>query len=161
MKERPKSFERLTPGQVYLAPQEGILPDFGSDSSELSAMGIVFGEKRDDDPMFRDAVLPDGWTLRSTNIPTLYEVVDTSGARRATVRYVASSDSRSATIKAVRRFEVVVHKLEDLHVGVVLDQSNAIYRAKPRDTQEEALAAANEFLSIHWPEWESYSQYWD
>lgn len=77
------------------------LPTDGSESPEVQALGIVFGEVDPADPLFREAALPAGWKLVEDKHSMWSHVEDDRGVRRASVFYKAAPYDRRAHMDAV------------------------------------------------------------
>lgn len=76
-----------------------VLPVRGSGHPALAM--IEWGEPVPDDPLFRFAWLPEGWSRRATEDHRTFEVVDDAGAARAVVFYKAAFYDRKADIYPV------------------------------------------------------------
>ncbi|MFC9085306.1 hypothetical protein [Nocardiopsis dassonvillei] len=64
--------------------------------AELERLGFVLGEVDPDDPLFREASLPPGWTRRRTAHPVHTDLVDAQGRKRGSIFYKASAHDRRA-----------------------------------------------------------------
>jgi hypothetical protein len=69
--------------------------------ADLTALGFVLGERNDDDPLFRDATLPAGWSKQPTSHSMWSEIVDDRGVVRFNVFYKAAFYDRKAFLSAV------------------------------------------------------------
>jgi len=76
------------------------LPQKGSESEEIQALGIEWGESAKGDELFREATLPEGWEKRATDHSMWSEIVDETGKVRAEVFYKAAFYDRDAFIRA-------------------------------------------------------------
>jgi hypothetical protein len=83
-------------GQRQLVASQ-LLPTntYGTDA-EFEAVGFVFGDPLPDDPMFRPAALPQGWSKRGSDHDMWSYVVDEHGRDRVSVFYKAAFYDRSA-----------------------------------------------------------------
>ena len=90
-------------GQEMLQAQR-TLPTDGSDDPAVQALGITWGPVDADDPLFREAILPDGWTRRDGEHIYGYwtYIDDENGRERARVFYKAAFYDRKAAIYATR-----------------------------------------------------------
>ncbi len=70
------------------------------DKKKLEQMGIVFGEPLQDDRLFCDATLPEGWKKEVANHAMWSKLVDESGKERASIFHKAAFYDRSARIIA-------------------------------------------------------------
>lgn len=68
----------------------------------IAALGIEWGELLPDDPLFRYAKLPPGWSKRPTEHSMWSEIVDEHGVVRADVFYKAAFYDRKAFLSARR-----------------------------------------------------------
>lgn len=64
--------------------------------SDIEALGIELGDVVEDDPLFRYAKLPEGWTKRPTDHDMWSEVVDADGTPRIAIFYKAAFYDRRA-----------------------------------------------------------------
>jgi hypothetical protein len=69
----------------------------GCSEADLTELGFQLGEDpAPDDPLFRPAVLPEGWSRRRTDHDMWTELVDQDGVARARIFYKASFRDRRA-----------------------------------------------------------------
>lgn len=66
---------------------------------ELVRAGVIFGEPCEDDSLFCEATLPDGWTKRPTDHSMWSELVDGDGKVRARIFYKAAFYDRVAHMR--------------------------------------------------------------
>ena len=80
-----------------------MLPVDGSESSAVQALGIEWGPPDSDDPIFREARLPEGWTRASGDNPYGYwtYLVDERGEERAGIFYKTAFYDRKARISDI------------------------------------------------------------
>lgn len=64
--------------------------------AELEALGFVFGPVDAQDPMFRQAQLPPGWSRRATDHSMWSKIIDEKGRDRVSIFYKAAFYDRSA-----------------------------------------------------------------
>lgn len=83
-------------GQQELVNAE-VLPAQG-DWEALEAIGIKKGRSVDDDPLFVEATLPEGWKKKATEHSMWSMVVDETGKERASIFYKAAFYDRAAFI---------------------------------------------------------------
>lgn len=83
-------------GQRQLVASQLLPTDTHKTDAEFEALGFVFGDPVDDDPMFRHATLPKGWTKRGSDHDMWSYVVDEHGRERVAVFYKAAFYDRHA-----------------------------------------------------------------
>ena len=86
-------------GQRELVASE-VLPVEMTDETRqaLEAAGVVFGDVVEGDELFRHAELPAGWSRRPTEHAMWSELVDETGAVRASIFYKAAFYDRRAHV---------------------------------------------------------------
>ena len=72
--------------------------------TDLEAMGIELGQPFDEDPIFRPAILPDGWGRQGTDHNMWSGVYDDRGRKRMSIFYKAAFYDRNAHVNAEHRF---------------------------------------------------------
>lgn len=92
-------------GQRELA-ESSSLPSEGSDHPAWAKMGVIFGEKVEGDPLFRQATLPKGWKVKATDHSMWSKLVDEKGRERGSIGYKAAFYDRWALISPERRYIV-------------------------------------------------------
>ena len=86
-------------GQDQVVASSGTtLPVDGSNTPEIAALGIKFGDPVEGDPLFRHAELPDGWSVKATDHSMWSDVVDANGKAKASIFYKAAFYDRRARI---------------------------------------------------------------
>ncbi len=68
----------------------------------LEKAGVKFGKPLEDDPLFCDAELPEGWKKERTDHSLWSKLVDADGKERATIFYKAASYDRDAFMSATK-----------------------------------------------------------
>lgn len=91
-------------GQDELVASQVLPTDMaGITDAELTALGFELGPVCEDDPIFRYAILPPGWTKRKTEHAMWSEIVDGAGTVRFLVFYKAAFYDRSAFLRPTPR----------------------------------------------------------
>lgn len=90
--------EQLVASQVLPNPTQRFERDA---RAEIEALGVVFGEPVEGDPLFVQATLPDGWARRGSEHDMWSYVVDERGEERIAVFYKAAFYDRKAAMHAV------------------------------------------------------------
>jgi hypothetical protein len=126
------------------------------DDDLLVSWGFEFGEPFADDPMFRPARLPPGWSKRATDHSMWAEVVDDDGHVRISIFYKAAFYDRSAHMHLNPRYDMVyaesrtehpLRQIRDEKTGVVLFETSEPNDYSPNDP----LAAwAREHIGADW-----------
>lgn len=145
------------------------LPTECNGREALEAAGVKFGEPYKDDPLFCDAVLPEGWKKRATDHSMWSDLVDAKGRVRAKIFYKAAHYDRRADMYVERRFSFSAH-----HNGSDKDHYACVITdcGKPLHTVGETLRSdfnardgiekkAEAWLYERFPDWQSVSAYWD
>ena len=78
------------------------LPVQGSEHPAFAAMGVKMGAPLKDDPLFRRAELPAGWSIKPTDHNLWSDLCDETGKKRASIGYKAAFYDRWATISPER-----------------------------------------------------------
>ncbi|OPC84136.1 hypothetical protein B4N89_27290 [Embleya scabrispora] len=95
-------------GQRQLVASD-LLPTECDDDATLEALGITLGEPLADDPLFRPATLPDGWSREASTHDMHSHILDEHGRRRVHVFYKAAFYDRKAWMGAESVFSYVTH----------------------------------------------------
>jgi hypothetical protein len=85
-------------GQREVVNSTAIPTDMHCKAEDLEALGFVLGEIHKDDPMFREATLPEGWQREGSDHAMWSYIVDERGFRRVSIFYKAAFYDRSAHI---------------------------------------------------------------
>ena|GEM_PF-2006281 len=83
-------------GQRQLVASQLLPTDTHRTDAEFEALGFVFGDLADGDPMFRHTTLPEGWSKRASDHDMWLYVVDGLGRDRVSVFYKAAFYDRHA-----------------------------------------------------------------
>ncbi|KKN38014.1 hypothetical protein LCGC14_0757790 [marine sediment metagenome] len=75
----------------------------GGTEADFEALGFTFGEPVHNDPLFREATLPEGWKRQACDHAMYSDIVDETGAQRVSVFYKAASYDRNASMSLVPR----------------------------------------------------------
>jgi len=152
-----KSFDRSNIETGELSPTDKILPDGGSNHAVFSKMGFAWGKVCAQDPLFREVRLPMYWSLRATDDPVKWVVIDRWGTSRAEVLYRNAPGNRVARIIPLKRFSVRVDTRQGNVTGVALDRGAAMYRSKPFKSSAMAVKEAEKWLDEHFSGWRSFT----
>jgi hypothetical protein len=152
------------------------LPTDGSGHPAFSKMGVTFGPPHEKDPLFCDATIPEGWSIRPTNHSMWSDLVDDRGRIRASIFYKAAYYDRKAHMRPCRRYFCGPDLPTDVtRRSVVRDNgtdeiifSTDFITKPPEGYTRDYLAAcdamdseATAWINEHLPEWEDPSAYWD
>ncbi|MFE3202132.1 hypothetical protein [Embleya sp. NPDC059237] len=99
-----------------------LLPTECDDDTALEALGFAFGAPLSDDPLFRPATLPDGWSCAAGTHDMYSYVVDEHWRRRVSVFYKAAFYDREASMSLVS-VAAYVNQCVEQHVQPVTDDT--------------------------------------
>ena len=122
--------------QRQLVASQLLPTDTHKTDAEFEALGFVFGDLADGDPMFRHTTLPEGWAKRGSDHESY--VVDGHGRERASVFYKAAFYDRRAYMYLNTAYSYLRSCVHD-GVPIVVDES----WATPAALREAALGAAD------------------
>jgi hypothetical protein len=91
--------EQEAAGQSQLVNSEMLPTKAYPDDAAYLAVGVTFGEPDPRDPLFRPAVLPEGWKRQGTDHNMHSKVVDQYGRERISVFYKAAFYDRRADMR--------------------------------------------------------------
>lgn len=158
-------------GAYQLRNQREVLPTKGLEKRDIwKAMGIVVGEKVDDDSLFTHVVLPDGWTLTPSDSNPDYwtELRDVKKRLRATIFYKAAFYDRKAFIRPRTRHSIdsIADWLGETSQEKVVDfgideTAHVLFVTGKYSTWDEANREATEWLNQHFPDWKNPVAYWE
>ncbi len=159
------------------------LPTDGSNDPAWEAIGVTFGPPRTDDPIFRPATLPPGWSKVATDHAMHSKLLDDKGRERAGIFYKAAFYDRSASMHLLRRFQIRQNydvKNGDLAQNIqyrVMDGGAVVFETpvvavegaghmrnwtREGEVSDEQTAACAAWLVEHgYPDWESVTAHWD
>lgn len=98
-------------GQKELV-QSDVLPmriGYDETDADYEALGIVFGETVEDDPIFRHATLPEGWYREGSDHNMWSHIMDETGKERISIFYKAAFYDRNAHMYIVKERQDEVH----------------------------------------------------
>ena len=75
------------------------LPIEVNGKEELESLGVVFGSQMENDPLFCEATLPNGWKKRATDHPMWSELIDENDNVVASIFYKAAFYDRRASMR--------------------------------------------------------------
>lgn len=108
--------EQERAGQYEVQYADQIPVDFIVNTEEIAALGcdtpddflrllgFTLGPVTPDDPIFRSATLPAGWTKRRTDHPLYTDLLDADGVKRGTIGYKAAFYDRWARLTVERPY---------------------------------------------------------
>lgn len=158
-----KLFKAQIAGQekVRRSPALDCLPVSGARESDFVQVGIRLGPTYDDDPIFRRATIPEGWSIGATSDSSVFYLKDPRGCRRADILYVNTEAQRLARITLHRRFGYRTEERDGGFCGLVTDAGEVSYRSKTQRTRAAAQQMAVDFLKKNYSGWEHYNAYWE
>lgn len=83
-------------GQRQLVNSDRLPTESNNTDAEFAAIGVTLGDPDPSDPLFRPAILPDGWRREATDHSMHSKVVDQHGRERISVFYKAAFYDRKA-----------------------------------------------------------------
>lgn len=83
-------------GQQQLVNSDRLPVDTDGQDQAFIDLGFTFGEPDADDPLFRPATLPEGWTRRASDHDMWSYLVDETGTDRVSIFYKAAFYDRRA-----------------------------------------------------------------
>ena len=85
-------------GQRELVAAQNMLPTDVRGREKLEKLGVVFGEPHEDDELFCEAKLPEGWKIVATDHQMWSELLDEEDKKVAGIFYKAAFYDRRASI---------------------------------------------------------------
>lgn len=116
--------------------------------ADFEALGFTFGDPDADDPLFRPATLPDGWTRQASDHAMGSSVVDQLGRRRVSVFYKAAFYDRKAHMYLIGLHWYVAKAVEYDGPAVIFDDQWATREAvlaELKAARQEHIDRAEEF----------------
>jgi hypothetical protein len=165
----------LIPVDIRVKDGEKILEDFG----------FILGDVLDDDPLFREATLPDGWSISPTDHAMWSYLLDGNSRKRGSIFYKAAFYDRSSFLRLNTRFSYEENYDDDVcfvnHNQVksqfyVSDGDKRVFETSledvpmkdgERDFEECASLRRRQeneckkWLKENYPDWKDYCAYWD
>jgi len=131
-------------------------------------MGVVFREVLQDDPLFRNVTLPEGWTKKATEHDMHSDLLDEKGRKRGAIFYKAAFYDRKASIRPLCRYRVDSLWDENYNetAEVVKDCETVIFiipRKDPEDWEEhrELAQKCRDWLNEKFSNHEDPAAYWE
>lgn len=101
-------------GQRQLVHSDRLPTDMGSNTvEEFEALGFKLGDPDPQDPLFRPATLPEGWSREASDHSMGSYIVDQNGRKRVSIFYKAAFYDRSANM----RLCTIHNEIQDLLWG--------------------------------------------
>ncbi len=162
-------------GHAQMAARRDALPAEGTgagkdDRKILEHAGVVFGEIDPQNELFRQATLPEGWTIRRTEHHLWSELADAEGRRRARIFYSAQDGTAWISCARSIQADVVQDEAEGPYIPAIVDSDGRqLWRGKAvahgevlerearrKEAHEAAARKADEVA----PDWRSFDAYW-
>lgn len=152
--------------------------DMNPSKVEWEKLGFVFTDIPEDNVLCW-ATLPEGWSLKATDYPTWYDILDEHGRKRGSMVYKDVLWDRNACMNLENRYKVCsVYVTDDRTIEEVyfgnedekLFVAGQIYRPKNLRLEEMQVkyteykrlrAMAKQFGDENYPGWESVHAYWN
>lgn len=125
-------------GQRELLTSEDLPTDTNGTDRDFLALGFVFGEPREDDPLFRPATLPHGWRREGGDHAMWSHLIDEKSRRRVAIFYKASFYDRRARMRLVcstERLDAAIYD-DSEPSGLEFDELLTVDTAKAHLTRE-------------------------
>jgi hypothetical protein len=123
------------------------LPTKGSDDPQFLALGFTFGDPHENDPMFRPATLPEGWSKQGSDHAMWSYIIDPFGRRRVSVFYKAAFYDRKASMRLDSVHTYVAHHMYE-GTTPILDNSWATPEAVT-EAARDLIVQANEAIELY------------
>ena len=145
---------------------------------EWEELGFVFNDIPGDDVLC-NAILPEGWSMRTTEHSMQNEIMDENGMKRGSMFYKAAPYDRCAHMSLERRYKVCLgHVGDDYSTSEVYfgNEKEKLFIAGqvhiPKDISHEEMLTkyyemdelkdvAKNFGDENYPGWESALAYWE
>lgn len=141
---------------------------------KLERYGVQFLEVIEDDPIFQEVILPQGWKKVPTDHSMWSDLIDDKGRKRASIFYKAAFYDRSAHISLSRRYNIDYdYELSEKGklVYYATDGDKVIYRTpevaftkkhtpEHWQLQDKLRDEVTTWLDDNYPEWENEGAYW-
>lgn len=149
------------------------LPSECSDDAVLESWGIQLGQPYREDPLFRPAKLPPGWSKQTTSHSLWSTLIDDRGRIRVRIFYKAAFYDRRANMTVRTRYCPMVRYGRDseahLYFPTVTDGDDTLWEGEPFEVDpsctskagRRAKEAAHSWLNERFPDWASKTTYWD
>jgi hypothetical protein len=104
--DRPRYIEAMeAEGQQQLVNSTSLPVNTSDTDAEFEALGFIFGPPSADDPMFRPATLPEGWTREGSDHAMWSYILDEQGVQRVAIFYKAAWYDRRAFMRLASAVE--------------------------------------------------------
>lgn len=157
-------------GQEELVASEVIPSDFRKfGEADLTALGFVLGPPDPNDPMFRPATFPEGWSVKPTDHSMWSHVVDAKGRQRFSIFYKAAYYDRHAHMLANSRFGYTAYadgSAKGRYAAVITDGGLVVATLGERASEDYERGDELQKQCVAWlderhPDWRNPFAYWD
>jgi len=170
-------------GQGELVNSQSLPSNRRGDDEHWEAIGFTFGEPYKDDPLFCDAEIPIGWTVKPTDHNMWSDILDPQGRKRGSIFYKAAFWDRDAFMNINRRYHATTEygegEMKDRRRSIVKDHDDTVLFATewgqpylPRDASEDERGAyfklesarekeARDWIDEHYPDHKNPTAYWE
>lgn len=163
-------------GQEILNEKQRLPKDMQGNEQVLIDLGFVFLEE--DGDLFIKAVFPKGWKMKPTDHSMWNTIFDDKGRERISVFYKAAFYDRHAHLHLVRRYNYSVRSTDETYRDldapryvVVTDCGKVIWQSEPYgekdfdckryELSDKLYQIGKDWLNEHFPDWESFTAYWE
>lgn len=158
-------------GQAELVASDQIPTDLQDcTEADLERLGFVLGPVEPDDPLFRQATLPAGWTKIAVGDHAMWShILDDLGRVRFRIFYKAAHYDRHAQMGIERRYDYSIYvegSTPERYAAVVKDDEAVMVTLGERDRDDFAAgdvlrAKCEEWLDEYRPDWRNPLAYWE
>lgn len=139
-------------------------------TEQYHKMGIKTFTASKGDDIFIGTKLPDGWKKKATDHSMWNNLIDDKGRTRGTIFYKAAFYDRCSFINFTTRFNISTEYFEEkdekgfpFRQYVAKDGNDVIWSGGKCtfENEDKVYAAAKEYLTQKYPDWQNINAYWD